>query len=133
MRRCLTPYLIAAAFLACAGCGNPDAPSVSGSLEEATVKGTVTLRGKPVTNGEISFRASNINRPNAPAKNAPIGKDGTYTANVFIGENMVEVSCKELATRKNMELQENIRPAKIGAGEQTLDVEISSMAPIESK
>ena len=133
MRLSLTPYLIASAFLSLASCGDPDMPRVSGSLEEATVKGTVTLRGKPVTNGEISFRASNINRPNVPAKNAAIGKDGTYTIQAFIGENMVEVSCKELATRKNMELQENIRPVKLKSGEQTLDVEISSMAPIESK
>jgi hypothetical protein len=81
-----------------AGC-NPSAPAFSGSREEATVTGIVRVRGKPVTGGEITFRASNVNRPDAPTKNARIGKDGRYTIRTLVGENFVMVVCKELFLR----------------------------------
>lgn len=106
------------------GCRFSDAPSVSGSTEEATVKGTVRIRGKPATNGIVSFRTSNINRPNAPLKEAPIGKDGTYTVTTLIGENFVEVSCKELFTPKNRVLLENEQMVNINSGENALDIDL---------
>src|SRR5262249_59805035 len=59
--------------------GCSDAPPVSGSMEEATVSGIARVRGKPVTNGRVTFRSSNINRPGAPTKEAEIGKDGRYS------------------------------------------------------
>jgi hypothetical protein len=133
MVRCRSFGLAVTVLVACGGCGNPDAPRVSGSLEKAVVKGTVSVRGKRVTNGEVSFRAANINRPAVPAVNARIGKDGTFTAEPLIGENNVEVSCKELATRKNMVLMDNEQPVKIKPGEQTLDIEIPSKEPLVTK
>lgn len=133
MRRVGAVGLVLAAFLTANGCGNPDAPNVSGSTEEATVKGTVSIRGKPVTNGEVSFRSSNINRPNAPLKTAKIGSDGTYTIQALIGDNVVAVSCKEFAQRKNMELIENEQPVNIRSGEQTLDIELPSTGPLTPK
>lgn len=133
MRRRGVLGLILAVLVGTEGCGNSDAPSVSGSLEKASVKGTVRVRGKAVTNGEVSFHASNINRPNTPAVNAKIGKDGTYTAEPLIGENNVEVSCKELANHKNMMLIDNEQPVKIKSGEQILDIELPSNLPLETK
>jgi hypothetical protein len=106
------------------GCGNPDAPPVSGSLEEANVKGTVRVRGKAVTNGTVSFRAANINRPTVPLRDFPIGKDGTYSGKALIGRNAVEVSCKELATPKNRDLIENERAVEVQSGDNTIDVDI---------
>ena len=125
--------LVLAALIAGGGCGNPDAPKVSGSTEEATVKGTVSIRGKPVTNGEVSFRSFNINRPNAPLKTAKIGKDGTFTIQALIGENHVEVTCKEISNPKNRDLMDNEQPVKIKSGEQTLDIELPVKGPLEPK
>lgn len=125
--------LVVAALVAGGGCGNPDAPNVSGSTEEAAVKGTVSVHGKPVTNGEISFRSFNINRPDAPLKTAKIGKDGTYTIQALIGDNVVEVSCKEITSPKNRDLMDNEQPVMIRSGEQTLDIELPSTGPIAPK
>jgi hypothetical protein len=122
-----------AVLLIVPGCGNPDAPKVSGSTEQAMVKGIVTIRGKPATNGEVSFRAFNINRPNVPLKTASIEKDGRYTAQVYIGENFVEVHCKEISGRKNLALLENEQPVKIRSGEQILDIELPPNGPLQPR
>lgn len=106
-----------------AGCGS-EPPSASSSTEEATVKGTVRVRGKPVTNGIITFRASNINRPDVQAKEFPIGKDGTYTATTLVGANFVDVTAKELSQPKNRMFIENEQMVTINAGENTLDVSL---------
>jgi hypothetical protein len=92
-RRHAARWLALAIWVAGAGC-NAFAPGLSSSTEEATVTGTVRVRGKPVTNGEITFRSSNVNRRGAPTKNAPIGKDGRYTITTLVGENFVMVVCK---------------------------------------
>ena len=67
---------LAAALFVGWGCGG-GAPPVDSSTAEATVQGTVTARGKPVTRGVITFDPSNIERPVGP-RTAPIGKDGTH-------------------------------------------------------
>mgnify|MGYP006972408294 CR=1 FL=1 len=105
-----------------AGCS--EKPNVTGSMEEAKVKGVVRVRGKAVNNGSVTFRASNINRPNAPTKETPIGKDGTFEVSAFIGNNFVEVSCKELMQPKNRMLLENERMIEIKPGDNTLDLDI---------
>jgi hypothetical protein len=115
------------------GCRFSDAPPVSGSMEEATVKGTVRVRGKPVTNGVVSFRCSNINRPKAEIREAPIGKDGTYTVKTLVGQNFVEVSCKETLSPKNRDLIENEQMVEIRSGENTLDIDIPPKAPAAAK
>jgi hypothetical protein len=121
-RRHAVGWLALALWMAAGACSNP----FSGSMEEGTVKGIVRVRGKPVTNGQITFRASNINRRNAPAKNAPIGTDGSYTVKTLVGENSVVVVCKELFTRKNQMLMdlEDGQLVKIQAGENTLDIDL---------
>src|SRR5262245_24450250 len=95
-------WLTLVVFMPCTGC-DPYAGAlpVSGSLDEATVKGTVRVQGKAVTNGNVTFRTANIRRPDSPTRGAQISKDGTYTVKTLVGDNYVQVSCKELATPKN--------------------------------
>lgn len=121
-RRQIAGWLTLALLVPVGGCS--DAPPISGSLEEAKVKGTVRVRGKPVDNGIVSFRCANVNRPGVALKEVKIGKDGTYSITTLIGENFVEVSCKELFSPKNRVLIENEQMIKIGSGENTLDIDI---------
>jgi hypothetical protein len=118
-----------ALLIASSGCHSyPGAPDVSGSMEEATVKGTVRVRGQPVNNGTVTFRTANVRRPTAPWHEAPIGKDGTYTVQTLVGENYIEVSCKELNTPQNRQLLDNERMVKIQSGENTLDIDLPPQA-----
>jgi hypothetical protein len=78
------------------GCGEggeapPPAPS---STTEASVSGTVKVRGKLVNNGAVEFDASNPNRQ-TPARKASIDKDGHYTIKTPIGPNNVVVYSRE--------------------------------------
>src|SRR3954451_18435791 len=70
-------------------------PEVTGSTAEANVQGTVKVQGKLVTNGEVMFDPANINRPTAPVRKAPIGKDGKYSIKALVGPNTVTVDSKE--------------------------------------
>ena len=104
---------------------------VSGSMEEATVKGIVRVRGKPVTNGRVTFRSSNINRRTAQTKEAEIDKDGRYTITTLVGENFVEVACKEIFQPKNRQLIENEQMVKIQSGENTLNIDLPPQGPAQ--
>jgi hypothetical protein len=77
-----------AAILAGIGAGCDGRPSVDSSTTEATVSGTILVRGKPATGGEILFNPANVDRPVGP-RSAPIGKDGTYTIKTYTGGNQV--------------------------------------------
>jgi len=74
------------------GCGASGTPSATSSSEEATVKGTVKVLGKPATDGKLTFDPSNVNRPNAPVRTVTIGKDGTYEVKTLVGPNSVSVN-----------------------------------------
>src|SRR4051794_21185477 len=77
------------------GCGGGgSAPAVSSSLTEATVSGTVTIKGKPATKGDVTFDPANSQR-NVAARSAPIGADGTYTVTTLLGGNTVRVTSPE--------------------------------------
>jgi hypothetical protein len=120
--------VIAALLLASSGCDpHAGAPPVSGSMEEATVKGTVKIRGKPVNGGSIVFSASNFRRPNAAPRTAAINKDGTYTVKALVGENSVEIECKELLTPKNREFKDQVWPATVASGECTIDFDLPQL------
>ena len=121
-------------LLASAGCDpHYGAPPVSSSLEEATVKGTVRVQGKPVTNGRILFRCANIRRPTAKARDVPIAKDGTYTVTTLVGDNIVAISCKELHTKQNRPYLENEKTVIVESGENTLDFDIPPVPQTASK
>jgi hypothetical protein len=123
-----TGWLTLVVLAAVSGCGNPDAPKVTGSLEEATVTGIVRVRGKPVTNGRIGFKAANINRPNVALREVEIAKDGRFTIKALVGDNSVDVICKELGTAKNRRLIENEQTIRVRSGENSIDVDIPRKA-----
>ena len=82
------PLVLTALVTAFAGCSA--APDRESSLEEATVKGTVKVRGKLLDGGELNFNAVNPNR-RVDTRKAAIGKDGTYTTKAYLGLNIVTV------------------------------------------
>jgi hypothetical protein len=82
------PIALTALLTALAGCSA--APDRESSLEEATVTGTVKVRGKLLEGGELNFNAVNPNR-RVDTRKAAIGKDGTYTAKAYLGLNTVTV------------------------------------------
>jgi hypothetical protein len=81
-----------AAFSGCSG-----TPSVESSTTEATVKGTVTARGKPVSGGELRFNPTNYKREDVGARTAQIQKDGHYEVKTPIGQNSVSLTGPALA------------------------------------
>ncbi len=83
------------------GCGDSK-PAVSATRNEVNVKGIVTVKGKPVSAGDVVFDPSNFQRAEAP-RTAPIGKDGTYTIKTLSGDNQVTIRGPEVD--KNSELQ----------------------------
>jgi hypothetical protein len=80
---------LAALLAVLAGCSA--APDRESSLEEATVTGTVKVRGKLLDGGELNFNAVNPNR-RVDMRKAAIGKDGTFTAKAYVGLNTVTVT-----------------------------------------
>ena len=78
------------------GCGGGGKPSVSGSSTEVTVHGTVSYKGKPVTEGTIKFDPANTSRRDAKATSAPIGSDGAYKVTTLLGENRVSFEIPSL-------------------------------------
>src|SRR3954471_16268723 len=105
--------------VACWGCGG--APSVSSSSEEADVKGTVTIKGKPATGGEITFDPSNINRRDVKLNVTKIGSDGTYALKTLVGENAVRVSGPQVD--KDPSLATNQVNVVVKSGENTIPVD----------
>jgi hypothetical protein len=99
------------------GCG--DQPAVSSSTEEAQVKGTVKIKGKPVAKGEVVFNPSNYQRA-VPQKRVPINSDGTYAIKTLVGGNTVSVSIPK-APIKGLEYEEISFDVK--SGDNTLDLE----------
>ena len=104
------------------GCGDSP-PSVTSSKTEATVKGAVTIDGKPATAGSIVFDSSNISRPDAKPAEAPIGKDGTYSVKTFTGENQVKLKGNDLI-KARPELQYERRTFNVQSGENTFNFEV---------
>jgi hypothetical protein len=90
-QRKLATILAASTLALAVGCGQ-GVPSASTSSEEATVKGTVTIRGKAATQGQVSFDPANVKRPGEVARTATIGHDGSYTVKTLVGDNAVRVT-----------------------------------------
>jgi hypothetical protein len=101
-------------------------PEATGSMTEASVKGTVKVRGKLVNNGEVVFDPANINRPTAAARKAPIGKDGTYTIKTLVGPNNVTVNSRETLGDSNLQSGERYT---VNEGEGTLDIVLPPPPP----
>jgi hypothetical protein len=93
-------------------------------MEEATLKGTVRVNGKLVNNGSISFRTAHIKRPNSPTKSTTINPDGTYSVTTVVGENYVEVTCKEMSTPQAKKFRGSEQLIMVNSGENSVDIEI---------
>jgi hypothetical protein len=124
---CIVGLIGAWTLLAGWGCGaGGSAPAVSSSMTEATVSGTVTIKGKPATKGEVSFDPANVSR-NVGARTAPIGADGTYTITTLVGGNVVRVATPE--TTKDPVLQYNETTFDVQSGTNQLDIVLPAPAP----
>ena len=95
-------------------------PSVSASMTEATVTGTVTINGELATEGEVEFDPSNYLRKMVSSRTAPIGPDGKYTIKTLVGANTVRVVTQEVPTQRGTAYDEI--QFVVQQGENTLDI-----------
>jgi hypothetical protein len=102
-------------------------PPASTSNTEATVSGTITVNGKPATEGEVSFDPSNINRRDEAPRSAPIGKDGSYTVKTLVGDNRVNISSPSIQADRQISTTDLIYDVK--PGENTYDIVIPAPQP----
>ena len=103
-----------------AGCPSASKPAVSTSTQEATVTGTVTINGKPATDGDVEFDPANYQRKMAPSRTAPIGSDSRYTITTLVGMNTVRVATNQSSNERGVayeSIQFDVKP-----GENTLDI-----------
>jgi hypothetical protein len=95
----------AVALLACTwGCRSGDAPTETGT--EATVKGTVKWRNKPMTKGLVRFKRSHADRRTALARTAEIHRDGSYELAAPVGRNVVEVTGPKFYASKEFDVKD---------------------------
>ena len=112
-------------LVATGGCNsNPAASALTSSMEEAMLHGTVRVNGKPVNNGALSFRTAHINRPKSPTKTVEINKDGSYSVTTVVGENYVEVTCKELNSKQTRRFLGTEQLIMVKSGDNAVDIEI---------
>jgi len=110
-------FLAAASGLAVDwGCSDGK-PSVDTSTTEATVKGTVTLNGKPATKGTVVFDPANYKRKDAAPRTAEIGADSSYTVTTLVGQNQVFVNSPQLKNSDYPPIEIDVK-----AGENSLDI-----------
>lgn len=117
--RKLFPIVLAALPLGCDGAGTP---SVSSSTQEVTVKGNVTIKGKPVPGAEVVFDPTNVNRRNASSSRGKVNPDGTYTATALVGENIVTIQGAPISKAG---LIMNRKEVTLKSGENTVDIEVT--------
>src|SRR5919107_1535589 len=119
--RCFLSFCTAAGLAIGGGCGDAK-PAAESSTAEATVKGTVTVLGRPATKGQVIFDPTNINRPDAQVCTAEIGADGTYLATTLVGPNSITV-----IVPKPPRPMEGMNPEfglDVQPGENTLDISL---------
>lgn len=107
------------------GCA-PGGPHVESSTEEATVQGTVKVHGKLVSGGVLHFNGFNAKRQ-VQMRDAPVGKDGRYTARAYVGTNTVTLTPPrprdKAQGREFYGLEYDERTVNVQAGENTADLE----------
>jgi hypothetical protein len=124
-RRVAIACTVAILLVSAVGCGsNPAASGLGSSMEEAMVHGTVRVNGKPVNNGMVRFRTAPGNQPNPETRTGDIRPNGSYSVKAVIGENYVEVTCKELNTKQNRKSVENKQLIMVKSGDNAVDIEI---------
>ena len=109
-------------LFALSGCDGGAPPPASASTQQATVKGTVTRKGKPLPKVQVMFNPANINRRSAPAVTATVGADGHYELTTLSGENSVSLVGPEAAkinTLSSFNKSFDLKP-----GENTVDLDV---------
>ena len=64
--------------------------------------GTVTIRGKPMKGGEITFDPANYQRKDAAKRTGKINDDGTYEVTTLVGHNTVLLSGPAITKEPNL-------------------------------
>jgi hypothetical protein len=106
----MTNCLVAAAIvtaISCIGCGNQS------SYEVATVRGTVTLDGKPLTGGKVMFA------PIAEGQNAKAGKpgfgalgpDGSFVISTYGVEDGAVIGKHWVSVMRNLKVGDSEKPS----------------------
>jgi uncharacterized Zn-binding protein involved in type VI secretion len=105
---------LAAVLFLGAGCGS------AGQSADATVTGKVLINGKPpATEGTVLFMPA---AGGAVVREAPIGKDGTYTVTTATGANNVTLGGKLVARHARLCYQ--MRSCQVRSGSNTFDLDI---------
>ena len=68
----------------------------------------------------VNFDPSNVKRKSEPPRNAPIGKDGTYSVKTLVGTNQVTFSIPSIAS--DPQLQDARIEYVVEPGEHTFDI-----------
>ena len=120
MSRKVWLILFGLVILGTSGCSGS---SKKGPPPKSAVKGTVTLDGKPVPEGEILFSVSG----EVPVP-LPI-KDGSFSGEATVGKNAVSVSVykagKPTSTDPKTPTKINIIPAKYNGPNTTLSADVA--------
>jgi hypothetical protein len=103
-----------------AGCASGEAPGET-TLDEAQVKGTVKVRGKPLDGGTLHFNPSNAKRV-VGARDTTIAKDGSFTVKTLVGQNVVTVTPKK-RTKASYGLEYEEKTVEVKSGENSIDIE----------
>lgn len=112
------------------GCNFSGASGGDGSQGEATVKGTVKVKGKLMSGGTLHFSVISPQRMVAP-HDAQISANGTYTVKAVVGQNYVTLSPprKTRADAKNRDyfgLEYVEKPVQVKPGDDNvLDLDMT--------
>jgi len=118
LRNWVSAAVMTTLLAASAGCSGT--PAVDSSTTEATVKGTVTVRGKPATEGEVRFNPTNYQREGVGARTAQIQKDGRYEIKTLVGQNSVSLTGPVIA--KDPQLAYGALSFDVKPGENEYDI-----------
>jgi hypothetical protein len=110
--------LVATSALVACGCGDGAAkPSAATPTAEATVSGTVTSNGKPVSKGEILFDNPSA-PPGHPSARSALDPKGRYSLKTQPGPNRVVVVIPG-------QKQPEMHPFEVKEGENSHDIALS--------
>ncbi len=100
--------------------------AASGSLEEATVTGQVTIKGKPVGGGgTVTFNPANASRKDVAPRETKINAEGRYTITTLLGHNTATVRIPK--PPRDADLRRAGKGVHVVSGSNTLDLEIPAM------
>ncbi len=108
------------------GCGDEVAPKPeaqpTSTGAEATVTGKVTVKGKAVAAGKVTFEPPFVNGKLVPERITDIGKDGNYSITTYVGKNSVIVSNTGRPEAESGSY--NKKSVDVGPGTNTIDLNL---------